>query len=66
MELVHLDVCKPFYSPPLMRHGYYVTFMYDYSKKTWIFFTRKKNEVFSKFMEYKPLVETKPGKISKH
>ena len=36
---------------------YYVSFIDDYSRKTWIYFLKSKNEVFSKFKEFKALVE---------
>ena len=32
-------------------------FVDDYSRKTWIYFLKGKDEVFSKFKEYKALVE---------
>ena len=62
LELVHSDVCRPFSSPSLMRHKYYATLIDDYSYKTWIVFMKKKDEVFSKFMEYKALVENQTRK----
>lgn len=43
-----------------MIHSHNVTFIDDYSQQTWIFFM--KEEVFSKFMEYKALVENQTGK----
>lgn len=61
LELVHLDVCEPFYSPFLMGYGYCVTFIDDHSRKTWIFFVKKKDQVFLKFMEFKALVENHIG-----
>ena len=36
---------------------YFTTFIDDYSRKTWIYFLKKKDEVFSKFKEFKALVE---------
>jgi hypothetical protein len=36
---------------------YYVSFIDDFSRKTWIYFLRKKSEVFEKFKEFKALVE---------
>jgi hypothetical protein len=37
--------------------SYYVTFIDDYSRKTWIYFMKTKDEVFSRFQEFKDLVE---------
>jgi transposase InsO family protein len=43
--------------PSLGNFVYYVIFIYDYSCKTWIYFLKVKDEVFSKFQEFKALVE---------
>ncbi|XP_059068777.1 uncharacterized protein LOC131859222 [Cryptomeria japonica] len=40
-----------------VRHDYYVTFIDDLSKKTWIYFMKNKDEVFSRFKEFKALME---------
>ena len=36
---------------------YCVTFFYDYSRKTWIYFLKTKSEVFRKFKEFKASIE---------
>ena len=59
LEIVHSDVCGPMSSSSLSRYVYYVFFIDDFSHKTWIYFSKGKNEVFSKFKEYKVLVENK-------
>ena len=41
----------------LSGYVYYVSFIDDFSHKTWIYLLRDKSEVFSKFKEYKSLVE---------
>ena len=41
----------------LSGHLYYVTFVDDYSRKTWIYFLKYKDEVFEKFWEFKAQVE---------
>ena len=45
-----------------MRHMYYVTFINNYSQKTCIFFMKMKDEVLTKFMEFKALVENQTRK----
>ena len=45
------------FSSSLSRYVYYVSFIDDFSHTTWIYFLKGKNEVFSKFKEYKSLVE---------
>ena len=41
----------------LSGYVYYVSFIDDFSRKTWIYFLKGKNEVFGKFKEFKALVE---------
>jgi hypothetical protein len=43
--------------PSLGNFVYYVLFIDDYSRKTWIYFLKEKDEVFNKFQEFKALVE---------
>ena len=57
LDIVHSDVCGPMTSTSLRGHVHYVSFIDDYSRKTWIYFLKGKNEVFSKFKEFKALVE---------
>ena len=54
---VHSDVCGSMTTTSLNGYVYYVSFIDDYSHKTWIYFLKGKNEVFSKFKEFKALVE---------
>ena len=39
------------------RYVYYVSFIDEFSRKTWIYFMKNKDEVFSKFKEFKALIE---------
>jgi hypothetical protein len=41
---------------------YYVSFIDDFSCKTWIYFLKTKDEVFSRFKEFKALVENQKRK----
>jgi transposase InsO family protein len=41
---------------------YYVTFIDDFSRKTWIYFIKTKDEVFSRFQEFKALMEKQTGR----
>ena len=50
-------MCGPMIATSLSGYVYYVLFIDDYSRKTWIYFLKGKNEVFSKFKEFKALVE---------
>ena len=57
LELVHSDVCGPMPSTYLSGYVYYVTFIDDYSRKTWVYFLKSKDEVFGKLKEFNFLVE---------
>jgi hypothetical protein len=41
---------------------YYLTFIDDYSRKTWIYFLKAKSEVFTRFQVFRALVENQSGK----
>ena len=46
LELIHSDICGPMSSPSLSGYLYYVIFIDDYSRKTWIYFLKAKNGTF--------------------
>ena len=49
LEIIHSDVCGPMSSSSLSGYVYYVSFIDDFSRMTWIYFMKNKDEVFSKF-----------------
>ena len=57
LNLVHTDVSGRMSHVSLSGYEYYVIFIDDYSRKTWIFFLKTKGEVFRRFQEFKSLVE---------
>jgi len=57
LDLVHSDVCGPMSVPSMGGYLYITTFIDDFSWKTWIYFLKSKDEVFSKFKEFKAQVE---------
>ena len=62
LQLVHSDVFGPVSVPSLGKSVYYVSFIDEFSRKTWIYFLRKKSEVFDRFKEFKALVENQTEK----
>jgi hypothetical protein len=46
LELIHSDVCGLMPSSSISGYVYYVSFIDDYSRKTWIYFLKTKDEVF--------------------
>jgi transposase InsO family protein len=57
LDLIHSDVCGPITSNSISGYVYYVSFIDDYSHKTWLYFLKSKDEVFGKFKEFKALIE---------
>jgi hypothetical protein len=57
LELIQLDVCGPMPSSSISGYVYYVSFIDDYSHKTWVYLLKSKDEVFSKFKEFKALIK---------
>ena len=57
LDIIHSDVCEQMTMPSLGNFVYYVLFIDDYSRKTWIYFLKTKDDVFNKFREFKALVE---------
>jgi hypothetical protein len=61
LERIHTDVCGPFLVASTKKHKYYVIFVDEFSCKCWIFCMQKKDQTFSKFCEFKSLVEKESG-----
>ena len=62
LELVHSDLFIHVIVTSLGGSLYYVSFIDDFSRKTWIYFLRKKSKVFKRFKEFKSLVENHTDK----
>ncbi|KAL0300270.1 UNVERIFIED_CONTAM: Retrovirus-related Pol polyprotein from transposon RE1 [Sesamum angustifolium] len=48
LELIHTDVCGPMRTPSHEQNRYFILFIDDYSRMTWVYFMREKSEVFKK------------------
>ena len=55
----------PVIVPSLGESMYYVSFIDNFSKSTWIYLLLKKYEVFDKFKEFKAFVENSTSKKTK-
>lgn len=49
LDLIHSNVCGPMSVASILGGMYYVSFINDFSRKTWIYFLKTKDEVFSRF-----------------
>ena len=56
------NVFGPVDVPSIGRLVYYVSFIDDFSRRTWVYFLRSKAEFFSHFKEFKAMVELQTRK----
>jgi transposase InsO family protein len=61
LDLAHAYVCGLMSIELVNGSNYFVTFIDDFSRRTWIFFVKTKSEVFIRFQEFKALMENKKG-----
>ncbi|KAK2970863.1 hypothetical protein RJ640_022305 [Escallonia rubra] len=45
LELIHTDVCGPIDPASLGKNRYFLLFIDDYSRKTWVYFLKQKSEI---------------------
>jgi hypothetical protein len=57
LDLIDSDVCIPMPVKYLGGYMYYVIFIDDYLRKMWLYLLKSKDEVFSKFQEFKAEIE---------
>ena len=61
LELIHSDVGGKMSIPSLSGALYFVTFIDDYTRYTWLYVLKHKSEVFSVFKEWKAFVKKSSG-----
>ena len=61
LELIHTDLCGPFRVKSLSGSRYFLTFVDDYSRRTWVYFLTQKSETLTRFMEFCKMVEAEFG-----
>ena len=59
---MHIDVWGLAQASSLGGSNYYVTFIDDATRKTWVYCTKKKFDAFNTFNKWKDLVENERGK----
>jgi len=47
LEIVQSDVFRPMLAPSLCKFMYYLSFIDDFSRNTWIYFLKKKSKFFT-------------------
>ena len=61
-QLVHLDIYDMMPVNSLGGYSYYLIFTDDHSRKTWIYFLKKKDEVFTWFRHLKAMIKNQSEK----
>nr|KYP42217.1 Retrovirus-related Pol polyprotein from transposon TNT 1-94 [Cajanus cajan]KYP42227.1 Retrovirus-related Pol polyprotein from transposon TNT 1-94 [Cajanus cajan] len=62
-DVIHSDVWGPSRVPSLLGHKYYVTFIDDFSRCTWIFLMKNRFELFNIFLSFYSEIKTQFGKV---
>jgi transposase InsO family protein len=61
LEIVHLDIFGTMQTPSIGGSTYFLTFIDDFSRKTWIYFLKHKSDALGYFQQFKSLVEKHSG-----
>ena len=61
LQLVHADICRPIKPESNSNKRYILSFIDDFTRKTWIYFLHEKSEAFSMFRNFKAHVEKEIG-----
>ncbi|KAM1838444.1 hypothetical protein ACFX14_020106 [Malus domestica] len=62
LDYVHSDVWGPTKTPSLSGRHWFVTFVDDYSRRSWVYTMKHKSEVLSIFLGWKKMVENQTGR----
>lgn len=61
LETVHTDICGPITPSSFSGRRYFMTFVDDYTRKTWVYFLNEKSEALNAFKNFKAEVEKTIG-----
>jgi len=61
LELVHTDLCGPMSVPSLSQNTYFIMFIDDLTRMTWVYFLSSKAQTFGVFKRFKAMVENESG-----
>ena len=57
LQLVHSDLCGPINPSSNGGKRYIITFIDDFSRKTWVYFLQAKSDAFEAYKSFKIMVE---------
>nr|GEY89548.1 copia-type polyprotein [Tanacetum cinerariifolium] len=61
LQLIHTDLYGPITPPSHGKNLYFMLFIDDYSRKTWVYFLKEKSQAFEAFKTFKAMVEKEKG-----
>lgn len=61
LQIIYSDVCGPMQCESLGGNRYFVSFIDDYTRKTWIYLIKSKSEVIEVFRKFKAMVSRQTG-----
>ena len=61
LDLIHSDVVGPMPTKPINGCRYFLTFIDDCSRYSWVYFMKQKSEVFETFKVFKAMVSFNHG-----
>ncbi|KAJ4751816.1 polyprotein [Rhynchospora pubera] len=62
LEIVHTDLCGPMETESFGGSKYFLLFIDDFSRMTWVFFLKNKSETLEHFKKFKAMTEKQTGK----
>jgi transposase InsO family protein len=57
LELIHTDICGKMQTQSEGQNWYFLTFIDDFTRMTWVYFLKEKSQVFGVFQKFKAMVE---------
>ena len=57
LDIVQCDICGPMMTSSMGGCNYFLTFIDDYSRKTWVYFLKHKYDAFGYFQQFKARME---------
>ena len=58
---MHIDLVGPMQVTSIGVSTYFMTFIDDFSRRTWVYFLKNKSEAFNKFLKFKAQAEKECG-----
>nr|GEU80705.1 retrovirus-related Pol polyprotein from transposon TNT 1-94 [Tanacetum cinerariifolium] len=62
LDLIHADLCGPMSVISIGGSRYFLLFIDDYSRMSWVYFLKNKSEAFNYFKKFKSYVEKQSGR----